>query len=100
MQGHVVHIVGMGEGWGRELPGLVGARGDGGREVGSGVKEERKEGEREGEKMKIAWRYERLGEVGGSRGGSALAFLLLMSWMYISGNGCDQIVQCECYMGS
>ena len=67
MQGHVVHVVGMGEGWGRELPGLVWGGGDDGREEG------------EGGKMKIAWRYERLGEVGGSRGGSALfAFLFLI----------------------
>ena len=98
MQGHVVHVVGMGEGWGRELPGFVGGGGAGGTGGDSWGKEERREGGRDGEKMKIAWRYEKLGEVGGPRGGSALAFLFLMSWMYISRMGCDQIVQCECYM--
>ena len=86
MQGHVVHVVGMGEGWGRELPGLVRVGGDGGGE-------EVEEG-----KMKIAWRYERLGEVGGTRGGSALVFLLLVFVMYISGMRYDRIVQSEFYM--
>ena len=67
MQGHVVHVVGVGEGWGRELPGLVVGKSEG---VVEGE-------ESEGGKMKIAWRYERLGEVGGARGGSALAFVFL-----------------------
>ena len=85
VQGHVVHVVGMGEGWGRELPGLVGGSGvDGGREEG------------EGGKMKIAWRYERLGEVGGLRGGSALVLVFLTLGMYTSRMRCDRIVQCEC----
>lgn len=69
MQGHRVCVVGVGEQWGRELPGLVGG---GGREGEGG-----KAVEKEKEKMKIAWRYERLGEFGagagatGSRGGDA-----------------------------
>lgn len=57
VQGHWVHVVGVGEGWGRELPGLVDGEG------GMGW-----EGERGKEKMKIAWRYERLGEFGVGRG--------------------------------
>jgi elongator complex protein 4 len=56
VQDHRVHVVGMGEGWSRELPGLVGAI-------------EESTDSREKERMKIAWRYERLGEHGsGSRG--------------------------------
>ena len=72
VQGHVVHVVGVGEGWGRELPGLVVGKSEG---VVEGE-------ESEGGKMKIAWRYERLGEVGGARGGSALAlvFWFLNVW--------------------
>ena len=66
VQGHEVHVVGLGERWGRELPGLTGVavEGNGQDEGKSDVQE----------KMKIAWRYERLGEFGagvaGSRGGS------------------------------
>lgn len=63
MQRHVVFVVGVGEDWGRGLPGLI----DEEREVAKG-----KEADKGREKMKIAWRYERLGEFGaetGSRGG-------------------------------
>lgn len=78
VQGHKVHVVGVGEQWGRELPGLVGARRVIGNESESGATMEK-------EKMKIAWRYEKLGEFGagtaGSRGGIAL--LLLCVLMYI-----------------
>lgn len=78
VQGHRVHVVGAGEQWGRELPGLVGAGGAVGKEGEAGAAVEK-------EKMKIAWRYERLGEFGagtaGSRGGVAL--LLPCSLMYI-----------------
>lgn len=57
VQGHTVHVLGVGESWGRELPGL-----------GEGKDGEGKGKVREEEKMKIAWRYERLGEFGaGSR---------------------------------
>lgn len=67
MQGHRVIVIGSGEGWGRELPGIVEERGkerelakaDG---VGEG-------GGKEKERMKIAWRYERLGEFGSGNGG-------------------------------
>ena len=69
MQGHRVHVVGVGEYWGRDLPGLVGAAVE---------KEERKkESGAEKEKMKIAWRYERLGEFGeSSRGGIVPCFIM------------------------
>ena len=57
---HVLHVVGVGEGWIRELPGVA--------EPGkSGVTAE--SGSRS-EKMKIAWRYEKLGQPG-ERGTSA-----------------------------
>lgn len=64
MQGHNVMVVGVGEGWGRTLPGLIGVagvdeeKGRRGKKVGSG----------EADKMKIAWRYERLGDFGGGMG--------------------------------
>jgi len=61
VQGHQVHLLGVNEFWGRELPGLS-TKGE-----GSTKSEEKKFAE---DKMKIAWRYERLGEFGaGSRGG-------------------------------
>ncbi|KAK8163570.1 Elongator complex protein 4 [Phyllosticta citribraziliensis] len=65
VQGHKLHVVGFGEPWGRQLPGLVGVA-DGEEESSGGSKTK--------EKMKIAWRYERLGEfeaekrIGGARG--------------------------------
>lgn len=54
IQGHAIHVLGMHEQWGKELPGLSG--GD-----SSSKSEERRGSE---DKMKIAWRYERLGEFG------------------------------------
>ena len=69
VQGHQVFVVGFGEQWARELPGLTGSN-NGENETKAGA---------EKEKMKIAWRYERLGEYGvgtaGSRGGNALSVL-------------------------
>ncbi|KAI7976738.1 hypothetical protein EIK77_009969 [Talaromyces pinophilus] len=62
VQEHKVHVVGLGEQWGRTLPGLI----------GSADSLDEKVDRRKEEKMKIAWRYERLGEFGtgvaGSRG--------------------------------
>ncbi|KAL6719240.1 Elongator subunit elp4 [Lecanora helva] len=56
VQGHKVHVVGVPEQWGRELPGVVGtSTREGEKDVG-GIADK--------EKMKIAWRYERLGEFG------------------------------------
>ena len=59
VQGHTVHVVGAGEAWARELPGVVGgaAEADG---------ERRRTGKDE-ERMKIAYRYERLGPFGEGR---------------------------------
>ncbi len=73
VQGHIVHVVGVGQQWGRTLPGLIGA----------GEGEDK--GSKKGEKMKIAWRYERLGEfrtVAGSRGGLR-RILTLLSCKYV-----------------
>jgi elongator complex protein 4 len=63
VQGHHVHVMGMSDAWGKELPGLSegGSRGSG---ASKGI---------QSDKMKIAWRYERLGEFG--RGQS---FFILM----------------------
>jgi elongator complex protein 4 len=58
VQGHKVHVVGMGEAWGRELPGITEDRGDSGK----------KAGKERAEKMKIAWRYEGLGQFESGRG--------------------------------
>lgn len=91
VQGHKVHVVGLPEGWGRELPGVVGvvggAGGAGGDEVGEKSVTESK---RSRERMKIAWRYERLGEFGsgvgtgvaGSRG--VWGFILYISRRSVS----------------
>lgn len=57
VQGHKVHVVGMGEVWGRELPGIAEDKED-----------RRKEGKERAEKMKIAWRYEGLGQFESARG--------------------------------
>lgn len=60
LQSHHVHVVGLPESWGRELPGVVENT------------EKKKEKPAEQEKMKIAWRYESLGQFGAntlSRGG-------------------------------
>lgn len=68
-----------GERWGRDLPGLAagtlqtqsGKQEDGGGGGGrEGIKKEEAGGEMN-EKMRIAWRYERLGEFGGGGGGLA-----------------------------
>ena len=75
VQGHKIHVVGVGEQWGRELPGLVGLAALG-KEDKVGVSVDK-------EKMKIAWRYERLGEFGvgtaGSRGGKSPSLLPCLS---------------------
>ena len=63
VQDQRVHVIGLPEQWGRRLPGLVGGAADGPDEHENG-----KSGQKD-ERMKIAWRYERLGEFGaGSRG--------------------------------
>lgn len=72
VQGHRVHVVGVGEQWGRDLPGLVGTAGE--------ERDGKEKRERDKEKMKIAWRYERLGEFGGiteRRGGWDLFYIYI-----------------------
>lgn len=74
LQGHTVHVVGVGTQWGRELPGVVSSHISG---RGGVVKDGGNDWvERESGRMKIAWRYEKLGDfVAGSstaRGGSSL----------------------------
>ena len=57
LQGHHVHVIGLSEQWGRELPGNV----EGSEKKGATSDPS--------EKMKIAWRYESLGQFdSGSRG--------------------------------
>lgn len=58
VQGQHVYVVGVPPQWGRELPGVVGRSSRPGATMV------------ESEKMKIAWRYERLGHVN-ARGGFA-----------------------------
>lgn len=71
VHGHKVHIVGVGESWGRGLPGVAGSAG------ADVTKSEGLTGE-DKERMKIAWRYERLGEFGAgpssARGGTPSIF--------------------------
>ena len=86
VQGHNVHVVGVGEQWSRELPGLVAAS----------IEESGKSAQAtdDKERMKIAWRYERLGEfsVGGfgSRGG----ILSSAQFVYIATRTSGQIIGC------
>ena len=69
IQGHKLHIVGVGEQWARELPAMSATAGGSATQL-HGV------GGEEKERMKIAWRYERLGEFGAGppsvRGGTPL----------------------------
>lgn len=81
VQGHHVHVVGVGAQWGRELPGVVDTEQN--TESMSGPK-----ASVDDPKMKIAWRYERLGDFGagavGSRGGSAPNLPLAILDVYIT----------------
>lgn len=60
LQGHVVHVVGVGEGWTRELPGLADAKYMRRQEQEKAPETDKAAQDR----MKIAWRYERLGQAG------------------------------------
>jgi elongator complex protein 4 len=66
VQDHKVHVIGVGEQWGRNLPGLIGP-------ADSALEKPDRKAK---EKMKIAWRYERLGGfvtgIAGSRGATLL----------------------------
>ena len=55
VQGHYVHALGVPDSWARELPGL---------QVEKKASEKSSEQKLQSDKMKIAWRYERLGEFG------------------------------------
>lgn len=69
LQGHHVHVVGLPESWGRELPGQTTEK-----------KEASKEAARETDRMKIAWRYEKLGQQDtGARGGLEYCLAQLIS---------------------
>ena len=71
VQGHHVHVIGMPEQWGRDLPGLV----DHQEARGANVQQP------DSSRMKIAWRYERLGEFGtNSRGGPTLCLRYVLSY--------------------
>ena len=61
VQDQRVHVIGLPEQWGRGLPGLVGAM---------DASDDKPERRRNDERMKIAWRYERLGEFGSGGAGS------------------------------
>lgn len=61
VQEQKVHVIGVPEQWGRSLPGLIGS-------ADAAVDEKPKD--RKSERMKIAWRYERLGEFGAGVAGS------------------------------
>ena len=63
--GHTIHIVGVGNGWVRELPGVA----DRGGSTRRGAAIENKE------KMKIAWRYERLGQAGERGAWQSVAYI-------------------------
>jgi elongator complex protein 4 len=77
VQGHVVHVLGFDDSWRRELPGL---------DAAAGAKEEKKKAAAAAaadDKMKIAWRYETLGNRspasrGMSSSGSNIACSMLM----------------------
>ncbi|ORY59474.1 Elongator complex protein 4 [Pseudomassariella vexata] len=56
VQGHQVHVLGLHEGWRSELPG-----------ISTDAKSSSKADATPGDKMKIAWRYETLGNAGAAR---------------------------------
>ena len=76
VQGHKVHIVGVGEPWGRDLPAVATTAGVESMKVQSQTAPEK-------ERMKIAWRYERLGDFGAgpssARGGIPLVFCFALA---------------------
>lgn len=63
VQFHTIHVVGVGEQWIKDLPGLVGAADATVEAVPVG------RGKVDQDKMKIAWRYERLGQHDAARAG-------------------------------
>jgi elongator complex protein 4 len=73
VQDQKVHVIGMPEQWGRTLPGLI----------GPAEAADDKSDKRKGERMKIAWRYERLGEFGAGVAG-ARGRLPSIVWLKLS----------------
>lgn len=75
VQGHHVHVLGMNESWARELPGLSTATEKPAREINAKNASP--------DKMKIAWRYERLGEFGrGGRSSIVFRSIVLMKCIW------------------
>ncbi|KAJ5939295.1 hypothetical protein N7466_002429 [Penicillium verhagenii] len=60
VQEQKIHVIGVPEQWGRSLPGLI----------GTAESLDKRSDKRKDERMKIAWRYERLGEFGAGIAGS------------------------------
>lgn len=77
VQDQKIHVVGMPEQWGRSLPGLLGPA--------DAVDD--KQDKRKGERMKIAWRYERLGEFGAGIAGSRGIHLVILSYCHCNSLG-------------
>ena len=76
--GQTLHVYGVGEAWVRQLPGLVGAA-DAASDVAP-VKVKVDE-----EKMKIAWRYERLGQHDAGRSGRGALVVSVVDSAYFTG---------------
>lgn len=70
-QGHVAHVLGVGDAWARELPGI---------QAQKKSSEKSTEQKIQGDKMKIAWRYERLGEFGKGALSSSCIQMLAMNY--------------------
>jgi len=68
VQNHYVHVVGVGEQWAKDLPGMIGAA-----DASTDAKQSSRVKVDE-EKMKIAWRYERLGQHDPNRPGRGVFY--------------------------
>lgn len=89
VQDQKIHVVGMPEQWGRSLPGLLGPA--------DAVDD--KQDKRKGERMKIAWRYERLGEFGagiaGSRGILSCRIIAVILYSVLTDTFCSALRRSE-----
>ena len=72
IQGHQVHVVGASEQWARDLPGLS-------ENAGAHLMSKYATDNSESQRMKIAWRYERLGNFGSNLRGELLPLSLVLS---------------------
>ena len=81
LQGHVLHIVGTGEAWVRELPGVADAKYQS-QSADASTRDKAAQ-----ERMKIAWRYERLGQAG-ERGGCSCIQRLSACIAYVDPSVC------------